>query len=156
MRATSPVMLSTLEDGKIVKGLAGIPSEGPVLFIGYHMLLGYELVPMVMNLLLERNILMRGMAHPMMFTRKKEGYLPELSSFDTYRTMGAVPVSGTNLYKLLSSKAHVLLYPGGLREACHRKVMLWMVMFYHNKHFVFGSKFNVQTGQKFESRFCSK
>jgi len=124
MRATSPVMLSTLEDGKIVKGLAGIPSEGPVLFIGYHMLLGYELVPMVMNLLLERNILMRGMAHPMMFTRKKEGYLPELSSFDTHRTMGAVPVSGTNLYKLLSSKAHVLLYPGGLREACHRKVML--------------------------------
>ncbi|KAF2301837.1 hypothetical protein GH714_029750 [Hevea brasiliensis] len=29
--ATSPVMLSTFEDGKIVRGLAGLPSEGPVL-----------------------------------------------------------------------------------------------------------------------------
>ncbi|GFY87136.1 transferase [Actinidia rufa] len=38
--ATSPVMLSTLKNGKIVKGLAGIPSKGPVLFVGYHMLLG--------------------------------------------------------------------------------------------------------------------
>jgi hypothetical protein len=44
---TSPVMLSTLEDGKIVKGLAGIPSEGPVLLVGYHMLLGLELAPLV-------------------------------------------------------------------------------------------------------------
>ncbi|KAL3611818.1 hypothetical protein D5086_002838 [Populus alba] len=26
--------------------LAGIPSEGPVLFIGYHMLMGFELAPM--------------------------------------------------------------------------------------------------------------
>ncbi|PQP94442.1 hypothetical protein Pyn_35350 [Prunus yedoensis var. nudiflora] len=43
--ATSPVMLSTLADGKIVRSLAGIPSEGPVLFVGYHMLLGFELAP---------------------------------------------------------------------------------------------------------------
>ncbi|CAK7334091.1 unnamed protein product [Dovyalis caffra] len=121
MLATSPVMLSTLENGKIVKGLAGIPSEGPVLFIGNHMLLGCELMPISMKFLLERNILMRGMAHPMMFTRKKEGKLPGISSFDTFRIIGAVPVSGTNFFKLLSSKAHVLLYPGGLRESCHRK-----------------------------------
>ncbi|XP_011045774.1 PREDICTED: acyltransferase-like protein At3g26840, chloroplastic [Populus euphratica] len=145
MHATSPVMLSTLEDGKIVKGLAGIPSEGPVLFIGYHMLLGCELVPMVVHLLLERNIIMRGMAHPMMFMRKKEGNLPELSSFDTYRIMGAVPVSGINLYKLLSSKAHVLLYPGGLREACHRKGEQYKLIWPEQSEFVrmaarFGAK----------------
>nr|CAN61071.1 hypothetical protein VITISV_006592 [Vitis vinifera] len=47
--ATSPVMLSTMEDGKIVRGLAGIPSEGPVLFVGYHMLLGLELAPMFLS-----------------------------------------------------------------------------------------------------------
>ncbi|XP_039157570.1 acyltransferase-like protein At1g54570, chloroplastic isoform X2 [Eucalyptus grandis] len=29
--------------------------------------------------------------------------------------------SGTNLFKLLSSKCHVLLYPGGVPEALHRK-----------------------------------
>uniref|UniRef100_A0A6N2MB95 Serine aminopeptidase S33 domain-containing protein n=1 Tax=Salix viminalis TaxID=40686 RepID=A0A6N2MB95_SALVM len=145
MRATSPVMLSTLKDGMIVKGLAGIPSEGPVLFIGYHMLLGFELVPMVTTLLMERNILMRGIAHPMMFMRKKEGNLPELSSFDTYRIMGAAPVSGNNLYKLLSSKAHVLLYPGGLREACHRKGEQYKLIWPEQSEFVrmasrFGAK----------------
>ncbi|KAJ4823185.1 hypothetical protein Tsubulata_015131 [Turnera subulata] len=122
LQATSPVMLSTLEDGKVVKGLAGVPSQGPVLFVGYHMLLGFELIPIVSQLLLEKNILLRGLAHPVLFIRlKKEGPLPPLSDFDMYRQMGAAPVSATNFYKLLSSKAHVLLYPGGMREASHRK-----------------------------------
>ncbi|XP_034706778.1 acyltransferase-like protein At3g26840, chloroplastic [Vitis riparia] len=119
--ATSPVMLSTMEDGKIVRGLAGIPSEGPVLFVGYHMLLGLELAPMVLQFLAERNILLRGIAHPMMFKRLRSGILPELSTFDTFRVFGAVPVSGSYFYKLMSSKSHILLYPGGMREALHRK-----------------------------------
>uniref|UniRef100_A0A5B7BDC7 Serine aminopeptidase S33 domain-containing protein n=1 Tax=Davidia involucrata TaxID=16924 RepID=A0A5B7BDC7_DAVIN len=119
--ATCPVMFSTLENGKIVRGLAGIPSEGPVLFVGYHMLLGLELVPMVSRFWLERNIVVRGIAHPMMFMKLREGKLPDLSSYDTFRVMGAVPVSGANFYRLLSSKSHVLLYPGGMREALHRK-----------------------------------
>ncbi|KAJ6802082.1 acyltransferase-like protein, chloroplastic isoform X2 [Iris pallida] len=38
--ASSPVMFSTLKDGKIVKGLEGIPTEGPNVFVGYHMLMG--------------------------------------------------------------------------------------------------------------------
>lgn len=118
----STVMLSTLEDGTIVKGLAGIPSEGPVLFVGYHMLLGLEKIPLVSRIFLERNILLRGVAHPMMFMRSKNGRLPDLSSFDKFRVMGAAPVAPTNLFKLFSSKSHVLLYPGGMREALHRKV----------------------------------
>nr|KYP55885.1 hypothetical protein KK1_002111 [Cajanus cajan] len=81
---TSPVTLSTLEDGTIVKGLAGIPSDGPVLFVGYHMLMGLEKIHL-------------------------------------YRSMGAVPVTPINLFKLFSSKSHVLLYPGGIREAFHKK-----------------------------------
>ncbi|KAI5428083.1 phytyl ester synthase 2, chloroplastic isoform X1 [Lathyrus oleraceus] len=118
---TSAVMLSTLEDGTIVKGLAGIPSEGPVLYVGYHMLLGLELVPLVSRILMERDILVRGIAHPMIFRKQKNGRLPEISSYDTFRVMGAVPVAPSNLFKLLSSKSHVLLYPGGMREALHRK-----------------------------------
>lgn len=120
--ATSPVLLSTLEDGRIVRGLAGIPEEGPVLFVGYHMLLGLELAPMVGQFFTEKNIILRGMAHPLMFIKMKEGRLPDLASYDSFRMMGAVPVTAKNFYKLLSTKSHVLLYPGGMREALHRKV----------------------------------
>ncbi|KAL9162817.1 hypothetical protein ABFS82_06G002500 [Erythranthe guttata] len=119
--ATDPVMLSTLENGNIVRGLAGIPSQGPVLYVGYHMMLGLELGPLVTRFWKERNILLRGIAHPMMFTKLREGKLPPLSSFDSMRIMGAVPVSAPNFYRLFSSKSHVLLYPGGMREALHRK-----------------------------------
>ncbi|XP_052189416.1 phytyl ester synthase 2, chloroplastic-like isoform X2 [Diospyros lotus] len=119
--ATSPVMLSTLEDGNIALGLSGIPSNGPVLFIGYHMLLGFEVVPFISRFWSERNMVVRGIAHPMLFKRLRDGNLPDISTFDAVRIMGAVPVSATNFYKLLSSKSHVLLYPGGVREALHRK-----------------------------------
>ncbi|KAF8390709.1 hypothetical protein HHK36_025236 [Tetracentron sinense] len=119
--AASPVTLSTLENGKIVRGLAGIPCEGPVVFVGYHMLLGWELAPMLARILVERNILVRGIAHPLMFGKLSEGMLPDLSTYDAFRIMGAVPVSATNFYKLLSSRSHILLYPGGVREALHRK-----------------------------------
>ncbi|XP_071711809.1 phytyl ester synthase 2, chloroplastic-like isoform X2 [Rutidosis leptorrhynchoides] len=119
--AFSPVMLSTLENGNVIRGLSGIPSEGPVLFVGYHMMLGLELAPLVANIYSERGIIVRGLAHPLMFNKLKEGRLPDTSQYDTSRIMGAVPVSATNLFKLLKSKSHILLYPGGMREALHRK-----------------------------------
>ena len=127
--ATSPVLLSTLENGKIVRGLAGIPSDGPVLLVGYHMLMGLEKIPVVSQILSERNILVRGIAHPMMYMQFTKGRLSgsEFPNFDTIRLMGGVPVSGKNLFKLFSSKSHVLLYPGGMREALHRKVTLRIV-----------------------------
>ncbi|XP_031382598.1 acyltransferase-like protein At3g26840, chloroplastic isoform X2 [Punica granatum] len=119
---TAPVMLSTLEDGTIVRGLAGIPYEGPVLLVGYHMLLGLEIIPLMTQFLIERNIHLRGIAHPMLFPKYKE-HGSTLSPFfyDAFHIMGAVPVSGANLFKLFSRKSHVLLYPGGAREALHRK-----------------------------------
>lgn len=117
------MILSTLENGDIVRGLGGIPCEGPVIYVGYHMLLGLEIVPLVSRFWIERNILLRGVAHPMMFNKLKEGRLPDISAFDTFRIMGAVPVSAPNFFRLFSSKSHVLLYPGGVREALHRKVI---------------------------------
>ncbi|KAJ4888291.1 hypothetical protein Rs2_28039 [Raphanus sativus] len=117
---TSPVYLSTLEDGKIVRGLEGIPSEGPVLFVGYHMLLGLELIPMISQILKERNIHLRGLAHPMLFLDGQDVCVdPQI--FDKFKLIGGVPVSKFSIYKLLSSKSHVLLYPGGIREAFHKK-----------------------------------
>jgi hypothetical protein len=34
--ASGSAMFSTLEDGKIVEGLAGVPNEVPVLLVGYR------------------------------------------------------------------------------------------------------------------------
>ncbi|KAG5411753.1 hypothetical protein IGI04_008072 [Brassica rapa subsp. trilocularis] len=117
---TSPVYLSTLEDGKIVRGLEGIPSEGPVLFVGYHMLLGLELIPMITQFLKERNIHLRGLAHPMLFLDGQDVFVdPQI--FDKFKLIGGVPISKFSIYNLLRSKSHVLLYPGGIREAFHKK-----------------------------------
>ncbi|KAL5797253.1 hypothetical protein ACOSQ2_002073 [Xanthoceras sorbifolium] len=118
---TSPVILSTLDNGKIVRGLGGIPSEGPVLVVGYHMLLGMDLVPIISQFFIQRKIILRGMAHPVLFDRLRSKVLPDALLFDIVRMTGAVPVSAGNFYKLLSSKSHILLYPGGSREALHRK-----------------------------------
>nr|BAJ98991.1 predicted protein [Hordeum vulgare subsp. vulgare] len=119
--ATDPVMLSTLTDGRIVRGLAGMPREGPVLLVGYHMLMGFELGPLVTGVLRSTGIHIRGLAHPFMFNESSEQLMPDTSYFDLPRIMGAVPVTGVNFYKLLSEKQFVLLFPGGAREALHRK-----------------------------------
>ncbi|KAJ6996175.1 hypothetical protein NC653_012925 [Populus alba x Populus x berolinensis] len=41
------------------------------------------------------------------------------------RGLAGVPDEGSNLFRLLSSKSHVLLYPGGQREALHNKCQFW-------------------------------
>ncbi|KAM7511780.1 hypothetical protein LguiB_010655 [Lonicera macranthoides] len=118
--ATSPVMLSTLEDGKIVRGLAGVPNEGPVLLVGYHVLLGMELAPLVLEFLREKKILVRGVAHPKLF-EQKPFQSHEFQFLDMLKVFGATPVTASNLFKLFKNNSHVLLYPGGAREAFHRK-----------------------------------
>lgn len=40
---------------------------------------------------------------------------------NTYRTFGAVPVTPTSFFRLLSSGEAVLLYPGGVREGLKRR-----------------------------------
>jgi hypothetical protein len=119
---TGSVMFSTLEDGKIVKGLSGVPDEGPVLFVGYHMLMGLELISLIDEFLSQKGIALRGIAHPDLFTGKLDSYSSEFSMIDWVKVFGGVPVSASNLFKLLSTKSHVLLYPGGAREALHFKV----------------------------------
>jgi hypothetical protein len=49
--ASGSAMFSTLEDGKIVEGLAGVPNEGPVLLVGYPILMGLELYSLVKRFL---------------------------------------------------------------------------------------------------------
>ncbi|XP_057764058.1 phytyl ester synthase 1, chloroplastic-like [Salvia miltiorrhiza] len=116
-----PVFFSTMEDGKTVRGLAGVPEEGPVLLVGYHMLMGLELSPLVEQFLQEKKILVRGIAHPTLFSHLVENGSKEFSFYDYIRLYGALPVSANNLFKLFKTKSHVLLYPGGAREALHKK-----------------------------------
>lgn len=104
-----------------MKGLAGVPSEGPVLLVGYHNLMGLELYPLVEEFLRQKSIVVRGVAHPQLFVADSNSS-PEFSMNDWFRVFGALPVTPSNLFKLLSSKSHVLLYPGGAREALHYKV----------------------------------
>lgn len=115
-------MLSTMADGKIVRGLAGVPNEGPVLLVGYHMLIGLELIPLVSEFLREKGVQLRGVAHPSLFTKHAESGSYEFTFFDWLKVFGALPVAPSNLFKLFSTKSHAVLYPGGAREALHRKV----------------------------------
>ncbi|XP_044481490.1 acyltransferase-like protein At1g54570, chloroplastic isoform X2 [Mangifera indica] len=134
--AASAVMFSTLEDGKIVKGLAGIPNEGPVLLIGYHMLLGLELYPLIEQFFREKNIRFYGMAHPEIFLGRLEDPSYEFSLIDWLKVMIAVPVTGRNLFNLLSKKSHILLYPGGIREALHYKGEQYKLFWPNHQEFV--------------------
>ncbi|CAE5965692.1 unnamed protein product [Arabidopsis arenosa] len=140
-----PVFLSTTEDGKVVRGLGGIPSEGPVLLVGNHMLLASDKISLPGQFVHERNINLRPLVHPMMFTRLRDGLLPDVSVYDMLRMMGSVPISGTHLHNLLSAKSHILLFPGGIREALHRKGEEYKLMWPEKAEFVraaakFGAK----------------
>ncbi|KAK4486092.1 hypothetical protein RD792_008760 [Penstemon davidsonii] len=70
--------------GKMVRGLTGIPTKGPILFVGNHMMLGMDLVPLLSRFWIEQNITVRTMAHPAMFK-------PDLSMFDMIRILGGAP-----------------------------------------------------------------
>ncbi|XP_018434984.1 phytyl ester synthase 2, chloroplastic-like [Raphanus sativus] len=143
--ATSPVYLSTLANGKLVRGLEGIPSEGPVLYVGYHVLLGLEIVPMITQFLKERNIHMRGLAHPMLLWNIQDDRLGDPQMLDKYKLIGAVPVSNFSIYKLLQSKSHALLYPGGIRESFHRKGEEYKLFWPEQQEFVrVASKFGAK------------
>jgi len=119
--ALSPVMMSTLKNGKVVRGLSGVPDKGPVLFVGYHALMGIELSPLYEEFLREKKTVVRGMAHPFLFGNKFDSSRQEISRIDTVSMYGGLPVTPINMYRLFKRNDFVLLYPGGVREALHRK-----------------------------------
>ena len=53
---------------------------------------------------------------------------------DLFRNFGAVPVSGRVFYKLMKMGCSTLLYPGGAREALHRKVFKLLDKFCRYRH----------------------
>ncbi|KAG0622673.1 hypothetical protein M758_3G115000 [Ceratodon purpureus] len=119
---TSPVFFSTSDDGGIVQGLSNIPTDRPIMLVGYHMFLGIELGVLVSEVFKETKILVRGLAHPGVVGKEYEGdYQPDPSNGDGVRLFGGVPSYGRTMYTLLKHGNSALLYPGGSREALHRK-----------------------------------
>ncbi|XP_020113974.1 acyltransferase-like protein At1g54570, chloroplastic isoform X3 [Ananas comosus] len=117
----NPIMFSTLKDGTIVRGLSGVPNKGPVLLVGNHMLMGMELNSLYEGFVREKKAVLRGMAHPVLFATKYETSSQEMTRFDEMSIYGALPVTPINMYRLFAREEFVLLYPGGAREALHRK-----------------------------------
>ena len=74
----SPVFYSLdPESGKVVRGLSGIPDkqEGkPMLFIGNHQTLSLDLGLLVSEVYQEKGVLMRGLAHPVLFNQGGGGF----------------------------------------------------------------------------------
>ncbi|KAJ0716669.1 hypothetical protein HanPI659440_Chr13g0515281 [Helianthus annuus] len=114
-------VFSTMEDGKIVRGLAGIPDKGPVLVVGNHMLWGFDAFSVVLEFLREKKITLHGLAHPEIYQIRVEDEFIMIPYTDAVKILGAIPVSPRNLFRLLSRNSYALLYPGGARESLHRK-----------------------------------
>lgn len=131
----SPVFFSKKEDGTVIRGLSGVPEDGPILLVGYHMLMGLELSVLISEFL-KRKQLIRGVAHPLLFARGLEEGLTEPGFIDDVRVFGAVPASKKSFYKILSRRESALLYPGGAREALHRKGEAYKLFWPEHSEFV--------------------
>lgn len=127
-RLASPVFFSTDNQGKRYKGLSKLPPEGPLLFVANHQLLGLDLGMIIAELLQERGIVVRGLAHPVIFQNVgqntprgvRDQNLGPLSN-DLFQKFGAVMVTPRNYYRLFQTGQNALLFPGGVREVFHGK-----------------------------------
>ncbi|KAI2497497.1 hypothetical protein MHU86_16999 [Fragilaria crotonensis] len=134
-RLASPVFISTDRNGKRWMGLGKLPSgDNPIVFVANHQLFGLDVGLIVAQLIEDRGIVARGLAHPIVFssqnTEPNEPTTPGIvdksntggvSDPGTFRKFGAVKVTPRNYYRLLQTGQNVLLFPGGVREVFHGK-----------------------------------
>uniref|UniRef100_A0A7S1HX58 Acyltransferase n=1 Tax=Eutreptiella gymnastica TaxID=73025 RepID=A0A7S1HX58_9EUGL len=121
----SPVFMSVGPDGKVQRGCGGIDwKDRPILIVANHQTLASDLGMIITKLYLDHGVLARGLAHPTVMGGPSAG--PRTGNDDqggagslgsTFRSFGAVGVSGRNLYDLLNGDEVALLFPGGVREA---------------------------------------
>ena len=70
-RLTSPVFLSTAPDGSIAYGLGNVPNRQlgkSILFVGNHQTLALDIGVLTEELIRQKGILPRGLAHPVIFS----------------------------------------------------------------------------------------
>ncbi|KAJ8905489.1 hypothetical protein NDN08_001996 [Rhodosorus marinus] len=114
------------------------PGDKPILFVGNHTLYGlFDLPFFVDHFLKERSILVRGLAHPLVFLSDRQGKKDsEKENSFSFEDFGAVQVSPRNFYALMKEKKWVLLFPGGIREAHHRKDEKYKTIWPEEQEFV--------------------
>lgn len=138
----SPVFFSTSTNGTRRLGLSALPSpenSGPLLFVANHQFGGLDLGLIISELIEQRNIYARGLAHPIIFNSTNGGgggrnnqfgngfgqnpfqETDPLRSQSLFETFGAVMVTPRNYYRLLETGQNALLFPGGVREVFHGK-----------------------------------
>ena len=99
LNAMSPVFLSKGKDGMLHRGVKNIPTglEGrPVLLVGNHQLYGADCAQIVREFILQKNTLVRGLAHPMVFNDRDAN--PLMAS--TLKKYGAVEVSPSSIFEV--------------------------------------------------------
>jgi 1-acyl-sn-glycerol-3-phosphate acyltransferase len=95
-------------------GMEHIPSEGPVLLVGNHTIIGFLDMPLTVHeIWRQRGRVMRGMADTAHF------WVPVWR--DVITRLGGVVGTRANCHRLLTEGEAVLTYPGGGREVAKRK-----------------------------------
>lgn len=142
-RLVSPVFFSTAADGRIEEGLHHLPTATrPLLFVANHQLFAPDLGIVIEELLIQKGVLLRGLAHPAVFasgdatTFTWPGAPPAAPRENTFQVFGAVPVSGKALFSLLSAGEAALLFPGGVREAYKRRGEQYQLLWPRQPEFV--------------------
>mmetsp|Transcript_3776 Transcript_3776/g.5834 ORF Transcript_3776/g.5834 Transcript_3776/m.5834 type:complete len:725 (-) Transcript_3776:374-2548(-) len=155
-RLTSPVFFSTDKEGKRRKGLSELPTqnEGPLLFVANHQFGGLDLGMIIAELVEERDLWVRGLAHPIAMgvagainggeqvasrrTIRTDGNGDNNNFFSTdrFKDFGAVVVTPRNYYRLMQTGQNALLFPGGVKEVFHGKDEAYKLIWPENVDFV--------------------
>jgi len=149
----SPVFLSTDSSGTRRKGISAVPNnnDGPILFVANHQFGGQDLGMIISELLIERNLPVRGLAHPVIFASGENGggrgfgggESPNGSPRSQFETFGAVKVTPKNYYRLMQTGQAALLFPGGVKEVFHGKNEAYQLLWPDKTDFVrTAAKFN--------------
>jgi len=140
---TGPVFFSTDAMGRRHKGVGKFPSTiqtggKPVLIVANHQLVGLDLSLIVSELIEQRDIYPRGLAHPILFAGANffggdGGGGGGNNMASDYKKYGAVQVSPRNYYRLMETGQTAMLFPGGVREVFHGKDEAYQLFWPENK-----------------------
>ena len=116
---------------------------------------GQDLGLIISQLLEDRKLPVRGLAHPIIFgaatTRPQEdlnnsaaqGGMGDSGTQSTFEKFGAVMVTPKNYYRLMETRQAALLFPGGVREVFHGKDEAYKLLWPEKTDFVrTAAKFN--------------